>query len=232
MALGVPSSIVIGAIVAGQPIGSLPGLIPAAIATDKLGRKKTQFIGYVFLVGSAFFLAWAKGAWLMFGARVFHGFWSGVTSVSSGPYTTEIAHPRNRAVVTALIQTCWFTGAVLSAWVCFGCLHIDSDWSWRLPLLLQMVVPVIALCIIPFVPESPRWLTSHGRQEEAHRILARYHANGDMNDELVLYEMKEISAALEIGAASKDVSYGAFIATKGMRHRLLILIVRTSNVLQ
>jgi hypothetical protein len=47
------------------------------------------------------------------------------------------------------------------------------------------------------VPESPRWLISKGKDAQALRTLAYYHADGDENDGLVRYEFDEIKAAIE-----------------------------------
>ena len=46
------------------------------------------------------------------------------------------------------------------------------------------------------MPESPRWLVSKGRETQALKTLAYYHADGDENDGLVRYEFEEIKAAL------------------------------------
>ena len=61
----------------------------------------------------------------------------------------------------------------------FGTFHVPSSWSWRIPSAIQALPSVIQLCLIWFIPESPRWLCSKGREEEALRILAYYHAEGD-----------------------------------------------------
>jgi len=42
-----------------------------------------------------------------------------------------------------------------------------------------------------YSPESPRFLSAVGRTDEAHEILAKYHANGDLDDELVLSELAQ-----------------------------------------
>ena len=75
------------------------------------------------------------------------------------------------------------------------------------------------------VPESPRWLVAKERDDEALKMLAHYHANGDANNMTVQFEYREIreTIAMEIHA-KKNSSYLDFFKTKGNRYRLFILI--------
>ena len=70
---------------------------------------------------------------------------------------------------------------MIAAWVTLGTLTIQSNWSWRLPSLLQVLPSFLQLGLIWFLPESPRFLISKERDSEAFDIMVKYHANGDRN---------------------------------------------------
>ena len=61
----------------------------------------------------------------------------------------------------------------------FGTFFINNSWSWRIPSALQALPSVLQVFLIWFVPESPRWLLSKGRDDEARKVLGYYHANGN-----------------------------------------------------
>jgi MFS family permease len=68
----------------------------------------------------------------------------------------ELAHPKDRQVITSLYQTSWYVGAMTAAWTTFGTFRIMSDWSWRIPSLLQAVPAIVQMVAVWFLPESPR----------------------------------------------------------------------------
>lgn len=70
----------------------------------------------------------------------------------------------------------------------------------------------------------PKWLISVGRREQALAMLAKYHANGVMDDPLVQWELAEMEAALAQERHNHQVSYIDFFKTSGNRRRLMVLI--------
>lgn len=80
------------------------------------------------------------------------------------------------------------------------------------------------LLFIWWTPESPRWLISKDRHEEALAILGKYHANGNIHDDMVQYEFTEIKETIALEAALARTNISELWATKGNRHRMLICI--------
>jgi hypothetical protein len=66
-----------------------------------------------------------------------------------------------------------------AAWATFGSFKIQSTWAWRLPSALQAFPSLVQVLLVWFVPESPRYLVRKGKETEALRTLAYYHADGD-----------------------------------------------------
>jgi len=113
-------------------------------------------------------------------------------------------------------------GGTLAAWVAFGGLSYASSWSWRLPSLLQACIPILILPGVILAPQSPRWLVSKGRDDEALRIIADWHAGGDTLHPLVQHEMREITDALKTEKVATQASYLDTIKTAGNRRRLFV----------
>jgi len=85
-------------------------------------------------------------------------------------------------------------------------------------------VVVCFVCFIWFVPESPRWCIAHGKEERGMDILAKVHANGDHNDELVQLEFVEIRDTLKLEKEVEGNGWLELVKTKGNRRRLIILL--------
>lgn len=72
------------------------------------------------------------------------------------------------------------------------------------------------------VPESPRFLISRDREDEAFAILAKYHAEGDSESLLVKAEMAQIKSTIKIELDNSKQSWLEMVRTSGMRRRVLI----------
>lgn len=137
----------------------------------------------------------------------------------------EIALPKHRSIVSALFMCGYYVGGTMSSWVVFATRVLDDSWSWRIPTVLQLLCPLLALTGFLMAPESPRWLVSMGRTSDARRMLAKWHAGGDENAAIVEYQMIEIETAISIEKQSQSsTSYADMVKTPGNRHRLFITV--------
>lgn len=64
-------------------------------------------------------------------------------------------------------------GIVIAYWTTYGTRYMAGEWSWRLPFFIQMIPGFILVGGIFFLPFSPRWLCSKGRDEEALKVLGQ-----------------------------------------------------------
>ncbi|KAH6668408.1 general substrate transporter [Halenospora varia] len=142
---------------------------------------------------------------------------------STQSHFSETAHPSHRGTYTALANVGWWIGSFLAAWITYGTRNMASNWAWRIPSVLQFVIPAVALCGFVLAPESPRWLISKDRIEEARQFLIKYHAGGNEESPLAEFELQEICQTLRQGAEiSKKTSWLDMLRTKGNRHRTYI----------
>ncbi|KLO06400.1 hexose transporter [Schizopora paradoxa] len=220
-----PHGSLLGLLNAIQNIGSLAAYPFSPYISDGVGRRPTVFFGAVLMCAGVAVQTASQSVNMFIGARFLIGFGLTFAANAAPMLVSEIAYPPYRAPLTALYNSLWYSGSIIAAWTTFGSFKIPTSWSWRLPSLLQGLPAIIQICLVPFAPESPRWLISKGKDQQALRTLAYYHADGDENDPLVQYEYAEIKAALEFDrTVAANVGWKSFIQKAGNRKRVRIIV--------
>ncbi|KAM8796512.1 solute carrier family 2, facilitated glucose transporter member 6 [Eudromia elegans] len=145
-------------------LGAAAGGLSAMVLNDRLGRKLSiMFSAVPSAVGYAL-MGGAQGVWMLLLGRVLTGFAGGVTSASIPVYISEISHPGVRGLLGACPQLM----AVLGSLVLYA-LGLVLDWRW---LAVAGEVPVFTMILLLcFMPNSPRFLLSQGKEDEALRSL-------------------------------------------------------------
>jgi len=231
---------VLGALTNGYVFGAFISFFINPYIIDRLGRKPGIQIGNIIIICGVFIQSCA-GSWrssfpsnytgrdvlgMLIGARVIIGIGAGLISVAAPCLISELSFPTHRSTCTAYYNSSWYLGAIVAAWVSYSTINLSGNWCWRIPTIFQGFFPILQSCLLLFcVDESPRFLVSRNRLEEARLILSKCHGgNYQGSDALIDYEMVEIQLAIQQETrASAKSSYKDFIKTAANRKRTWIL---------
>lgn len=154
-------------------LGALIGALNQGWIADKYSRKYSIVIATcIFIVGSALQTGSVDYSMLVV-ARFIGGLGIGMLSMVAPLYISEISPPEIRGTLLVLEEFSIVTGIVIAFWITYGTQYIPSEWAWRLPFLLQIIPGLVLGVGITFLPFSPRWLASKGRDKEALQSLAK-----------------------------------------------------------
>ncbi|KAF4843973.1 Lactose permease [Colletotrichum siamense] len=223
-AMGNPSAENLGLITCMVFIGGFFGALLAAAPADRYGRRFALQIGsFLGVVGSVMQAA-SPNRNVFVGGRAVLGVGLSFTTTAGPNLLTELAHPRLRGKMASMFNVLWYLGSIIASWLTFGTGHLSSNWSWRIPSIVQTAFPFLLMIATIFIPESPRWLCSRGRQIEAKDFLIKYHANGNESDPVIDLEMHEIATALNLEEQSKMYTWSNLLKSKANRRRLGICL--------
>jgi MFS family permease len=179
--------------------GCFFGAIAAAFLNERFGRRYS-LIGFsvVFLIGAAIQTAAHHEIGMIYAGRVIAGLGIGGMSSITPVFVSENAPPEVRGRIAGLFQEFLVIGSTFAYWLDYGVqLHIPvSTMQWRLPVAIQLIPGGFMLIGLFFLKESPRWLMSKGRHEEAVRSLAFIRCEYPDSPKLQR-ELAEIRAAVE-----------------------------------
>ena len=154
-------------------LGAFLGALNQGWIADKISRKYSIVVAVViFTVGSIVQTAAVDYAMLTVG-RFVGGIGVGMLSMVAPLYISEISPPEIRGALLVLEEFCIVAGICVAYWITYGTRYMSGEWAWRLPFFLQMIPSTILGLGILFLPFSPRWLASKGRDAEALESLAK-----------------------------------------------------------
>ena len=210
---GFPITYVQGAITCSMPAGSIFGTVTSSIIADRYSRKAAiQVACVLWIIGSAI-QAGATGIPMLVVGRAISGLGVGSASTIVPVYQAEIAPKEIRGRVITLQQWAITWGILIQFFIQYGASFVDggpnnpaqSTAAFRIPWGLQTIPGFILLVGMTWLPYSPRWLASQDRWEEAIKVLASLHGDGDVRSPKVLAQYKEIEETLkfeqEVGAS-------------------------------
>ncbi|TXT07360.1 hypothetical protein VHUM_03080 [Vanrija humicola] len=191
---------------------------------DKWGRRWAQVTGAVAIVVGAILTTTSHGLAQLIVGRFVLGFGSAFAQ-SAPAYAMEVARPQWRGRCAAIYNCGWYAGAIPAAAITFGTSYIKSHLSWQLPLIFQCVTSVLICVLIPFVPESPRYLMAVGREDEAEAFLVRYHGGGDPHSPIVQLQIDEMKQSFALQKMERWWDYRTLFKDHAARWRMVQVIM-------
>ncbi|MGA3268742.1 MAG: sugar porter family MFS transporter [Verrucomicrobiota bacterium] len=159
-------------------LGCVPGAMFAGFLSDRFGRRNLMFLCAALFAVSGVLSAIPNTLGEFVAARLIGGLGIGASSMACPVYIAEIAPEKWRGRLGTQYQLGIVVGIFLTLFVNkliqgFGDHEWNVAWGWRWMLGME-VVPAVAFILLLFtVPESPRWLAQHDREDEARSILER-----------------------------------------------------------
>lgn len=178
-----------GAVVMGMALwGTVIGAFFGGIPTNRWGRKKTLLTIGVLYALSAIGSALSNDPYVFAFFRFMGGLGVGASTIAAPAYISEIAPAKDRGRLVSLYQF----NIVLGILVAFFSNYLlsgigDNDWRWMLG--VQAIPAIFYTLFVITIPESPRWLISQSRVEEAKKVMKII--SPDQDSELLATQMEE-----------------------------------------
>ena len=215
----------LGIILAAMSIGNAVAS-PFQWLSDWIGRRSVTFLGSSILVVACVLQAVAPNRACLIVGRLLAGMGASLSATCGPMYMSEVAPSCYRGLAVGLYCSCYSIGSIVIACVVLGGSYIDGNWSWRLPMVVQIAPPlIVALLVYPCTPESPRYLVAKNKIDAARRVISRYQtASQSLDDPIVNAEIQQIQESLEL-MPSKPWDFSTLWKTKASRRRLWIIFL-------
>lgn len=149
--------------------GALFSSLIAGVVSDSLGRKSSLMITNIFFISGAVLISLFSNKYFLFAGRLINGIGVGFSSVIIPAYLSEISPSHLRGAFGSVHQLMLIVGISSSSILA---IFLSFRPGWRILFAVPpLVFSTLQLIILPFCPDSPRWMASKGWIESATQTL-------------------------------------------------------------
>jgi MFS family permease len=161
-------------------LGQVSGALIFGRLTDTLGRKRLFIITLaIYLIGSGL-AGLSTEVWMLYVFRFIAGMGIGGEYSAINSAIDELIPGKYRGRVDLAINGTYWFGAGLGALGSYFLLdtnRFDQDLGWRIAFFIGPVLGLIIIYLRRHIPESPRWMVTHGKADEAEEVVAGIEAD-------------------------------------------------------
>src|SRR3984885_6501638 len=154
-------------------LGMFVGAASAGLLADRFGRARGFQVSMIFWGLGSILCGLSPTVQTLAAARVLLGFGMGMEFPVAQSMVSEMIPAGQRGRYLAILEGFWPLGFICSGLLAFAVLSV-TDWHWVF--ILQGIPAIFVLIVRRYVPESPRWLASHGDAAGAERVMSEIEA--------------------------------------------------------
>jgi MFS transporter, putative metabolite:H+ symporter len=188
--------------------GQLVGALGFGWIAERWGRRNSMLVTLLLFTLGSLACAFAGNYETLLGLRFFQGIGLGGEVPLMAAYVNEFAKAKGRGRFSLNIQVLFSIGlpvvALTGVWVV-------PHWGWQWMFIIGAVPALIAVPLRTILPESPRWLASQGRFDEADRALAGIEAIAIREGKKPLPVMGNLPAVADVKPRVADLFKGIYL---------------------
>lgn len=178
---------------AATTIGSIFGAAILGFFADKWGRKPCLLISDLFFTAGAIIIASSFSLGQVIAGRLILGVGVGGAAVICPLYITELAPTAARGRCVGTNGFCIPFGQTVSVAIGAGMQHVPHNW--RILFGLGVIPSILQLCLMHFLPESPRVLILRGQDDKAREVLKKIYSTA--SPEIIELKLKIVKNHVE-----------------------------------